>query len=114
MSTAVAYPTTAELTLQAKHFEGPLPPPEQLKQYEEVSPGFAERIVQMAEKEQDFRHRDTDRIRGMQRKIIGRGQVFGFIGGRATARKLTAAQRSASASKAARARWKKRKQKRAK
>jgi len=79
MSTAVAYPTTAELTLQAKHFEGPLPPPEQLKQYEEVSPGFAERIVQMAEKEQDFRHRDTDRIRGMQRKIIGRGQVFGFI-----------------------------------
>jgi uncharacterized membrane protein len=79
MSTAVAYPTTAELTLQAKHFEGPLPPPEQLKQYEEVSPGFAERIVQMAEKEQDFRHHDTERIRGMQRTIIGRGQVFGFI-----------------------------------
>ncbi len=79
MPTAIAYPRVSELTLEAKRFEGPLPPPADLKQYDEVSAGFAERIVQMAEKEQDFRHRDTDRIRGIQRKIIGRGQVFGFI-----------------------------------
>jgi uncharacterized membrane protein len=80
MPSAIAYPSrVSQLTLEAKRFEGPLPPPADLKQYDDVSPGFAERIVQMAEKEQDFRHRDIDRIRSMQRKIIGRGQVFGFI-----------------------------------
>jgi uncharacterized membrane protein len=71
--------TVSELTLKARRFEGPLPPPDALAQYEQVSPGFADRIVKMAEKEQDFRHRDTQVVRGMQRKIIGRGQVFGFI-----------------------------------
>ena len=80
MPSAIAYPSgVSQLTLEAKRFEGPLPPPADLKQYDDVSPGFAERIVQMAEKEQGFRHRDIDRIRGMQSKIIGRGQVFGFI-----------------------------------
>lgn len=38
-----------------QRFEGPLPHPELLKQYEEVVPGCAERIVKMAETEQASR-----------------------------------------------------------
>jgi hypothetical protein len=41
-------------------------------------------------------------------------KILGRKGGQATARKLSAAERSASASKAAKARWKKRKEKQAK
>ncbi len=37
-------------------FEGPLPPPDLLKQYEQTLPGIAERIVRMAEEEQAHRH----------------------------------------------------------
>lgn len=37
-------------------FSGPLPPPAILKQYDEIEPGLANRIVCMAEKEQEHRH----------------------------------------------------------
>ena len=36
-------------------FSGPLPPPELFKQYEEILPGSANRILKMAEKEQNIR-----------------------------------------------------------
>ena len=35
---------------------GPLPPPRQLREYEQALPGLAERIVRLAEAEQDHRH----------------------------------------------------------
>jgi uncharacterized membrane protein len=35
---------------------GPLPPPDQFKDYEAILPGSADRILKMAEKEQDHRH----------------------------------------------------------
>ena len=37
-------------------FSGPLPPPHILKQYDECLPDTADRIITMAEKEQEFRH----------------------------------------------------------
>lgn len=37
-------------------FRGPLPPPTILKQYDEIETGLANRIVCMAEKEQEHRH----------------------------------------------------------
>ncbi len=37
-------------------FSGPLPPPSVLKQYEQVLPGLADRIVTMAENEEAQRH----------------------------------------------------------
>jgi uncharacterized membrane protein len=74
-----SHPSVSELHLEATRFEGPLPPPEQLAQYKQISPAFAERIVEMAEKEQNFRHADTQVVRGIQGKIIGRGQIFGFV-----------------------------------
>lgn len=39
-----------------EHHSGPLPPPETLRQYDEIVPDGAERIMVMAEKEQAHRH----------------------------------------------------------
>ncbi len=72
----------------AKHesFRGPIPHPELLKGYEEIQAGFAERIMRMAEKEQERRF---DREMGQEeceKKIIDntaseskRGQCFALI-----------------------------------
>ena len=43
-------------------FAGPLPPPETLQGFENVVPGAAERIIIMAEKEQDARHQMESRL----------------------------------------------------
>lgn len=52
-----------------KHWQGPLPAPEDLEAYERVQPGFAERIVAMAEKavemadeQMKHRHRTEHRM----------------------------------------------------
>lgn len=39
-----------------RSFSGPLPPPDLLREYNQIVPGLAERIARMAEKEQDHRH----------------------------------------------------------
>jgi uncharacterized membrane protein len=44
------------------HHSGPLPPPEQFAGYEAILSGAAERILRMAEREQEHRHRQEDRI----------------------------------------------------
>ena len=41
--------------IQQSTFLGPLPPPEVLAKYEAINPGFANRIVAMAEAEGDHR-----------------------------------------------------------
>ena len=49
-------------TLVRRTHSGPLPAPETYAQYNEVHPGAAERILRMAEKEQDHRHRSEGRV----------------------------------------------------
>ena len=41
--------------VHAEHWSGPLPPPAALQRYDEVLPGAAERILAMAETEQQHR-----------------------------------------------------------
>jgi len=41
---------------------GPIPDPLTLEKYEEIQPGFAERIVAMAEKEQANRHLNDSKV----------------------------------------------------
>lgn len=51
--------TSAEITphsIKAMQFKGPVPDPETLQEYENICPGFANRLITMAEKEQDARH----------------------------------------------------------
>lgn len=61
-------------------FSGPLPPPDDLEKYEKISPGFADRIVQMAEKEADHR-RNVDMINlGLDKELLAAHSRTTFIG----------------------------------
>lgn len=65
---------------------GPLPSPEMLEAYEKAYPGIAERILKMAEKEQEKRHQDQTELIEMERKNLRslnwniiRGQIFALL-----------------------------------
>ena len=59
-----------------KEHRGPLPSPKMLSEYEKISPGFAERIVKMAEREQI--HRKEMELQAIEEhtKAIKRSQLF--------------------------------------
>lgn len=59
----------------AVQYEGPLPPAGQLQQYEDVLPGAAERIFDMAEKEQ--RHTHSMQRASFQMSMLG--TIFAWI-----------------------------------
>ena len=64
--------------MQQTHQEfraGPLPDPEDLARFEQVVPGLANRIVNMAEENQ----RDRLRSNATIRRTIAMGQVFAFL-----------------------------------
>ena len=48
--------------VMAASYSGPLPPPAMFEQYNNVVPGAAERILQMAEKQSEHRHDIENRI----------------------------------------------------
>lgn len=67
-------------------YQGPLPPPKYLSEYESIQPGLAERIVTMAEKEQAHRQelegKDLDAAIQSNSKEFTEariGQVFALI-----------------------------------
>jgi uncharacterized membrane protein len=47
---------------QQKLYQGPIPEPDELQKYEDIQPGFAERLLQMAEKEQQHRHQKENNL----------------------------------------------------
>lgn len=60
-------------------FSGPIPPPEQFEQYENILPGSADRILKMAEKQQDHRIEIEKEAISKSLNLNRRGQTFGFI-----------------------------------
>ncbi len=60
-------------------FTGPIPPPEVLQGYENVKQGFADRILTMAEKQQDHRISSESKMIKESANETSRGQWFGFI-----------------------------------
>ena len=62
----------------AYSFSGPLPPPELLAKYNEVIPNGAERIMQMAEKQQGHRHDLETTVVNGNVKSESRGQWMGL------------------------------------
>ena len=62
---------------RSSSFRGPLPPPDILEGYEKILPGASERILKMAEKQQDHRICMEATIIGSQTKQSGRGQKIG-------------------------------------
>ena len=55
-------PADIILAMQESSFAGPLPPPELLRGYEEVSPGAAQRIIGMAETQSAHRREIEQRM----------------------------------------------------
>lgn len=64
----------SRITLLQESFSGPMPHPDILKGYEDILPGSAERILQMAENEQKHRHKQEDRICKGSVEQVKRGQ----------------------------------------
>lgn len=71
---------------QQKFYSGPIPDAESLQKYEEVCPGFAERLMRMAEKEQEERITIQKEVISVEKYLnikelnnYRRGQVFALI-----------------------------------
>lgn len=64
-----------QLVIRNSQFAGPLPPPEQLKGYEEVLSGAADRIIKMAEDQAHHRQQ----IETIVVKSNSRDSIFGII-----------------------------------
>lgn len=65
--------------IRRESFSGPIPHPELLKRYEQVKPGFAERIVKMAERQLDHRIECENKVVNGSVSESRRGQWFGLI-----------------------------------
>ena len=68
-----AVPSRTNISLIEAVWEGPLPPPEALRQYEEIIPGSANRILKSVEKQQEHG-------RNIERATIVWGSIRAFIG----------------------------------
>ena len=63
----------------SKHHSGPIPPAEEMRDLEAVHPGFANRILEMAEKEQAHRHTVQTSIINGDIGLKRRGQAFALV-----------------------------------
>lgn len=63
----------------SSHFSGPLPHPAAFAEYENVCPGAAKRILQMAEDNADHRHKINMMMAEADIKRSARGQILGFF-----------------------------------
>ena len=60
-------------------FSGPIPPPQMLKEYDDVQQGTAERIMSQYENEQSHRINWENNMLKSATQEVRRGQIFGFI-----------------------------------
>lgn len=68
-----------KLVTRAVHYPGPLPPASEFRQYDEILPGAAERILLMAETEQKHRLQMQDKIIDAGIKTEQRGQIIAAL-----------------------------------
>lgn len=59
-------------------YSGPIPPASELTKYESVLPGAADRILGMAEKQAQHRHKMEDKMLDASIAAERAGQIFGF------------------------------------
>jgi uncharacterized membrane protein len=69
----------SQFTITAERFSGPLPHPAILAQYNDVVPGGAERILTMAERNQQHRHAIENKVVRGGLSAQRNGQWFGLI-----------------------------------
>lgn len=65
--------------IRQESFAGPIPPPQVLKGYEDILPGSADRILKMAENQQQHRIEIEKKAISSQSENSKRGQIFAFI-----------------------------------
>lgn len=63
------------VAVQQATYSGPIPPPAAMEQYERIVPGAANRILAMAEREQEARHE----FMASERRLRHRGQWIGAL-----------------------------------
>ncbi len=87
-SNGAAQPGGSPISQQISSFEftGPIPPPGLLEQYNKFLPNAADRILSMAEKEQEHRHKMQEKLvdsqvldQRQERTEIRVGQILGFL-----------------------------------
>ncbi len=61
-------------------YQGPLPPPQSLAEYEKILPGLAQTIVDTAQKEQDSRHQTTHYEQETERKFFRHAAIKTYLG----------------------------------
>lgn len=64
---------------QIEMYQGPIPHPDTLRRYEEISPGFADRIIQMTEKQVEHRIELENKVIDSKISDSRLGMVLGFI-----------------------------------
>ena len=69
-SLAEAAPPYADVTAIRASWRAPLPPPNALARYNDVLPGAAERILQMAERQQEQDHNAQMEAIGIERTVV--------------------------------------------
>jgi uncharacterized membrane protein len=68
-----------QIMAQSMHFSGPLPPPELLAKYNEATPGGAERVLAMAEKQSNHRQELEKQVVDANCRAQRTGSVYGFL-----------------------------------
>jgi uncharacterized membrane protein len=67
------------LQIKTATFQGPIPPPDFLRKYNEFIPNGAERILAMAENQSQHRQNLEKTVIEGDNRRADRGQIFGFI-----------------------------------
>jgi uncharacterized membrane protein len=71
-----------EANLSVTHsraYQGPIPDPDSLARYDQINPGFAERIMRMAEEEAIHRRSNENKIIKGNTRMAMLGIVFAFL-----------------------------------
>lgn len=79
LGTGKSFEGRLTLTERSEFYSGRLPPPDFMKQFEEIEPGSANRIIQLAENQQSHRHSLEQTAVDSNVRNEGRGQIFAFI-----------------------------------
>lgn len=69
----------ARVGVSLQQFSGPLPPPEILEKYNNIEPGFANRIMRMAESQSQHRQAMERLIIESRTRYEGRAQILATI-----------------------------------
>ncbi len=69
----------SKLTLTREEFSGPIPPPVVLEQYKNILPSAPDRIIIMAEKQQNHEHVAIIQALTGEVALKNKGQLYGFL-----------------------------------